>query len=191
MRNSVSLHKLQGLVLSLFFSYFRCSTRYVCACMLSCFSCVQLFATLWTIAHQALLSMGLTRQEYCSGLLCPPPGIFPTKDQTHLSCVSCIGRQVLYHYCHLGSPISMYLISNCHLNFHFPNSLWWKWELLSRVWLFVTPMDWILQARILEWVNFPFLRGSSQPRDRNQVCCIAGRFFTSWSTRGAQECWSG
>ena len=37
----------------------------------------------------------------------------------------------------------------------------------------------ILQARILEWVAFPFSRGSSQPRDRNQVSIIAGRFFTS------------
>ena len=32
----------------------------------------------------------------------------------------------------------------------------------------------ILQARILEWVAFPFSRGSSQPRDRTGVSCIAG-----------------
>ena len=38
----------------------------------------------------------------------------------------------------------------------------------------------ILQARILEWVAFPFSRGSSQSRDRTQVSRIAGRFFTSW-----------
>ena len=38
----------------------------------------------------------------------------------------------------------------------------------------------ILQARILEWVTFPFSRGSSQPRDWAQVSCIAGGFFTSW-----------
>ena len=37
----------------------------------------------------------------------------------------------------------------------------------------------ILQARILEWVAFPFSRGSSQPRDRTKVSRIAGRFFTS------------
>ena len=57
------------------------------------------------------------------------------------------------------------------------------------------PMDCIvygiLQARILEWVAFPFSRGSSQPRDRTQVSLIAGRFFTSWATREAQEYWSG
>ena len=49
----------------------------------------------------------------------------------------------------------------------------------------------ILQARILEWVTFPFSRGSSHPRDWTQVSRIAGRFFTSWATREAQEYWSG
>ena len=37
----------------------------------------------------------------------------------------------------------------------------------------------ILQARILEWVAFPFSRRSSQPRDRTQVSCIADEFFTN------------
>ena len=41
----------------------------------------------------------------------------------------------------------------------------------------------ILQARILEWVAIPFSRGSSQPKDKTQVSQIAGRFFTSWTTR--------
>ena len=45
------------------------------------------------------------------------------------------------------------------------------------------PMDYIvrgiLQARILEWVAFPFSRESSQPRDRTQVSRIAGEFFTN------------
>ena len=45
--------------------------------VLSHFSCVQLFVTLWTVAHQAPLSMGFFRQEYWSGLLCPPPGDLP------------------------------------------------------------------------------------------------------------------
>ena len=43
----------------------------------------------------------------------------------------------------------------------------------------------ILQARILEWVAFPFSRGSSQPRDGTQVSRIAGGFFISWATREA------
>ena len=56
------------------------------------------------------------------------------------------------------------------------------------------PMDYtvhgILQARILEWVAFPFSRGSSPPRNWTQVSHIAGGFFTSWATREAQEYWS-
>ena len=47
------------------------------ACMLSCFSCVQLFATLWTIAHQAPLSLGFSRQECWNGLPFPSPGDLP------------------------------------------------------------------------------------------------------------------
>ena len=46
-------------------------------CILNCFSHVQLFATLWTIAPQAPLSMGFSRQEYWSGLPFPPPGELP------------------------------------------------------------------------------------------------------------------
>ena len=45
--------------------------------MLSHFSHVQLFATLWTVAHQVPLSMGFPRQECWSGLPCPPLGDLP------------------------------------------------------------------------------------------------------------------
>ena len=38
---------------------------------------VRLFATLWTVAHQASLSMGFSRQEYWSGLPFPSPGDLP------------------------------------------------------------------------------------------------------------------
>ena len=57
---------------------------------------------------------------------------------------------------------------------------------LSLLWLFCDPTDCslpgfpihgMLQARILEWVVFPFSRGLSQPRDWTQVPHIAGRFF--------------
>ena len=51
------------------------------------FSSVQLFATMWTAAHQAPLSMGFSRKEYWSGLPCPPPvGSFRPRDQTRVSC---------------------------------------------------------------------------------------------------------
>ena len=89
-----------------------------------------------------------------------------------------------------------------------------NWWLKSRLWMLHHPLEFpgesdshlvmwtlwdpmgytvhgILQARILEWVAFPFFRWSSQPRDQIQVSSIVGRFFTSWATRGAQEYWSG
>ena len=46
----------------------------------------------------------------------------------------------------------------------------------------------ILQARVLEWVAFPFSRGSSQPRERTWISRVAGGFFTSWATREAHFC---
>ena len=45
----------------------------------------------------------------------------------------------------------------------------------------------IFQARILEWIAFSFCRGSSQPRNRTQVSCTAGRFFTYWAVREVHE----
>ena len=50
---------------------------------------------------------------------------------------------------------------------------------------------WNSPSRILEWVAFPFSKGSSQPRDQTQVSLISGRFFISWDTREALEYWSG
>ena len=51
------------------------------------------------------------------------------------------------------------------------------------------PMDYIvhgiLQARILEWVAFPFYRESSQPRNRTEVSCISGNIFI-WASLVAQ-----
>ena len=46
-------------------------------CVLSHFSCVQLFTTPWTAACQATLSMGFSQQDYWSGLPFPPPGDLP------------------------------------------------------------------------------------------------------------------
>ena len=64
--------------------------------VLSHFSRVQLFAILWTIAHQAPLFMGFTRQEYWSGLQCPPPGDLPNPGTELTSLKStCIGGQIL------------------------------------------------------------------------------------------------
>ena len=70
-----------------------------CRAVLSRFSPVQLFATLWTVAHQDLLFMGFSRQEYWSGLLSleGSRGSSQPMDSTCVSSVSCIGRWVLYN----------------------------------------------------------------------------------------------
>ena len=64
----------------------------------------------------------------------------------------------------------------------------WKWKSsLTLCDLMDCIVHGILQARILEWVVFPFSRGSSQPRDQAQVSCTASRFFTSWAKREAPK----
>ena len=74
---------------------------------------------------------------------------------------------------------------NRHMVFSVISHWKWKWKFLSHVRL-CDPMDYtvhgILQARILEWVAFPFFTGSPQPRDGTQVSHIASWFFTSWAT---------
>ena len=53
-------------------------THIICnVCMLSCFSSVQLFKSLWTVADHAPLSMGFSRQEFYNGRPRPPPGDLP------------------------------------------------------------------------------------------------------------------
>ena len=70
----------------------------VCACVLSCFGHVRLFVTPWTVARQAPLSMGFSRQEYWRGWPCPPSGGSSRPgDHTHLSHISRTGRWVLHH----------------------------------------------------------------------------------------------
>ena len=58
------------------------------ACVLSHFSHVQLFETLWTVACHAPLSIGFSKQEYWSGLACPPPGDLPDPGKETASLVS-------------------------------------------------------------------------------------------------------
>ena len=63
------------------------SPRYACMSLhaynLSYFSFNQFFATSWTVAHQSPLPMGFSRQEYWSGLPCPPPGALLTQRSNH------------------------------------------------------------------------------------------------------------
>ena len=82
------------------FVYYRCVCLCVCVCELLSF--VWLFVASWTVAHQAPLSMGLSRKKYwivCHSLL---QGIFPTQvlNPCLLHC-----RWILYHLSHQRRPI--------------------------------------------------------------------------------------
>ena len=68
----------------------------ICCCLITKLYLI-LFVTPWTIVHQAFLSMGFSRQEYCNGLPFPSPGDLPDpgRDWTHISCT---GREILYHW---------------------------------------------------------------------------------------------
>ena len=71
-------HPVNSIYTSLFNSSFALNTYGNHACMhAKSFQYVRFFATPWTVACQAPLSIGLSRQEYYSGLPCPPPGDLP------------------------------------------------------------------------------------------------------------------
>ena len=82
------------------------------ACVLSCFSCAHVFEALWCVGHWASLSMGFSRQEYWSGLPCPPPGdlSIPGIKLVSLMSPALTGRFFTTsatweaHQSHLGSP---------------------------------------------------------------------------------------
>ena len=90
----------------------------LCACMLSRFNRVWLFETLWTVAHQ-----GFSRQEYWSGLPCPPPGDLPDPGTEPPS---------LLHWQAGSLPLAPPGKPLCSFQFSSVQSL-------SRVWLFATP----------------------------------------------------
>ena len=68
-------------------------------CVLIRFGCIQFFATPRTVAHQAPLSMGFSRQQYWSGLPCLLPGNLPDCgiEPTSLMSSALAGRWVVYH----------------------------------------------------------------------------------------------
>ena len=75
-------------------------------CTLSCFSCVQLCATLWTVAHQAPLSIGFSRQEHYSGLSYPLPGDLPNPGTEPYLLKLLYCGQILYPILPLASTVT-------------------------------------------------------------------------------------
>ena len=85
-------------------------TLLMCVCLRSHFSHVQLCATLWTVAHQAPLSMGFSKQEYWSGLPCPPPGHLPNPGTELISSVAPTFQADSLPLSHQGRANILYLI---------------------------------------------------------------------------------
>ena len=71
-------------------------------------------------------------------------------------------------------------------------NLLWKWKSLSPVWLFANPwtVNGILQARKLEWVVFPFSKGSSQPRNWTPGLLHCRRILYQLSYKGSPKIFS-
>ena len=117
----------------------------VLCCVCVHFSHVQLCATLWTVAPQAPLSKGFFRQEYWSELLCSPPGDLPDPGITPASLMSPALAGEFFTTSAIWESESHSVRSDCDsMNY---------------------TVHGILQARILDWVPFPFSRGSFQPRN--------------------------
>ena len=98
---------------------YSCVCVYVCVC--ESLSCVRLFATPWTIACQASLSMEFSRQEYWIGLPVPSSGVLPNpgiKPTSH-SLLPC--RQILYHWATREAPAPY--SSGFHVGLYMPFSL--------------------------------------------------------------------
>ena len=139
------------------------------SCVFSHISRVWLSVTPWTIARQAPLSTGFSKQKYCGGLPFPSPGDLPN-----------LGMKP-------GSPA---LQADSLLTESKVINTWW-WLSRSVMSDSCDPTDCSppgssvhgsLQARILEWIAIPFSRGSSQPGDWTCVSCVTGRFFALWTT---------
>ena len=117
--------------------------------------------TPWTIAYHPSLSLRFPRKEHWSGLPFPPPGLNPRLLHWQVDSYHSVTRE---------AHIEAYLyILYKHMIIYY---------IKMKVAQSCDPMEYtargILQARILEWVAFPFFRGSSQPRDRTQVSHIEG-----------------
>ena len=142
---------------------------------------VRLFSTLWTVAHQAPLSMEFSIQKYWSGMPFPTPEDLPDPG---IEPVSCIGRCNLYHWTTWEAPCFILLLLLL--------------SRFSRVQLFVAPwivahqaslpMEFSTQA-YCSGLPFPILGGLPDPGIQPTSLSLSGGFFTTsaiweahWST---------
>ena len=147
-------------------------------CVFQSLSHVWLFATPWSVACQAPLSLEFSRQEYWSGLpfpsprYLPNPGIKPRSptleaDFFTIWAIPLLNRSsmkaiiCLSHVCVSVAQSSLTLCDP--MDCSPPGSY----------------VHGILQAEILEWVAIPFSKVSSWPRDGTCVSCVGSEFFST------------
>ena len=124
------LRRLRGEIFSLK-EMFIGRTWFCCMCMhAKSLSCVWLFVTPWTVARLAPLSMGLSRQEYWSGLPFPPPGNLPDPDIKPVS-LCLLHRQV--GSLPLAPPGKSFWFCYWNSNTAFQTFLYKRHEILSKI----------------------------------------------------------
>ena len=145
---------------------------------------VWLFAISWTVAYQVPLSMGLSQQERWSRLSFPPKGYSQPRNWTHISCGSCIGKQILYYWTNWEAHIPGVLEANEEsLDHHLV-----PWKTRSSDFA-LTSLAAAFRSHLLKLPPpMPSSRGPSQPRD--QTCysmspALAGGLFTTNATRSS------
>ena len=143
----------------------------------------------WTAAHQAPLSMRFPRQEYQSGLPFPAPRDLPNLGIKPASpALSEVKWKSLTHVWLFATPWTTQ-----SMDFSRPDTGVGSLSLLPGIFptqelnpglphcrQILHQLSHKGSPRILEWVAYPFSRGSSWPRNWTGVSCIAGRFFTNW-----------
>ena len=150
---------------------------------MSSLSRVRLFVTPWTVAYKAPLSMGFSRQEYWRGLPFPSPGELPNPGIEPW--VSCLGRQILYHWTTWVTQKTMKRFTNLHVFLAqghdnllciVPILVYAQpiVKLLGHVWLFVT--HGLQPTRLLCPWDFP-------AKNTGMVChfLLQGNFLTQGS----------
>ena len=152
------------------------------ACVL--FQNDQLFAALWTAAHQALLSIEFSRQEYWSGLPFASPGDLPDPGIEPRSPALQVDSLLLHRLVSPGSQVWSLTPAYLYLSIAFLCCAC----VLSRF------RHEILQARILEWIAMPSSRESSRSRDliRSHLMSsvLAGGFFSTSSLAPLGSPWA-
>ena len=100
---------------------------------------VRLFVTPWAVACQAPLSLGFSRQEYRSGLPCPPPGDLPDPVIESVSPVAPELQAASVSLSYLGFPQSS-VDSNLYIWVAYHQILWTSWILQGKVFLYLKPI---------------------------------------------------